>query len=440
MISRRVLGEPVVAREAAHRDPVRGGDRRQALAGDDHVGHGCARRRTPRPRGPTSRPASIPPRCERRTSAPLLGCPTTLSGARRVPCREALLCVLQAAVQRYRRRVKAVHIGCSGWNYAEWRGLVYPEGLPQRRWLEHYATLFDTVEVNATFYRLPKRETVEHWLEVAPEGFEFAIKASRYLTHIKRLREMPKYLPRLLERLEPLLGTPKMGPMLWQLPESFQRDDERLAAALPAFGPCRNAIEFRHRAGSASRCTSCCASTASRSCSATIPSAPSVARADRGLDLHPPALRGSRPARQLLARRARDLAPADRRLARRARGLPVRQQRLGGLLGQERDLAEGPPVQRLARPARPSSRAPARARSPRGRAGGTRPRPRRRRAGAARAPWLKLDLDPVVDRPRSRRRPSTAGRRAPRRASPSSTSLGVLARVPARRRGARSRR
>ena len=142
--------------------------------------------------------------------------------------------------------MKAVRVGCSGWNYSEWRGLVYPEGLPQRLWLEHYATLFDTVEVNATFYRLPKRETVEHWIEATPDGFQFAIKASRYLTHIKRLRNMPTYLPRLLERLEPLLGSPKMGPMLWQLPESFRRDDERLAEALPAFGPCRNAIEFRH--------------------------------------------------------------------------------------------------------------------------------------------------------------------------------------------------
>ena len=127
-----------------------------------------------------------------------------------------------------------MRVGCSGWNYSEWRGLVYPEGLPQRLWLEHYATLFDTVEVNATFYRLPTRDTVEHWIEATPDGFRFAIKASRYLTHIKRLRNMPTYLPRLLERLEPLLGSPKMGPMLWQLPESFRRDDERLAEALPA--------------------------------------------------------------------------------------------------------------------------------------------------------------------------------------------------------------
>lgn len=143
-------------------------------------------------------------------------------------------------------RVKPVHIGCSGWNYKEWRGLVYPEGLAQSRWLEHYATLFDTVEVNATFYRLPKRETVEHWVEATPEGFQFAIKASRYLSHIKRLRELAKYAAKLLDPLEPLIESPKMGPLLWQLPESFRRDDERLAAALAEMPPLRNSIEFRH--------------------------------------------------------------------------------------------------------------------------------------------------------------------------------------------------
>lgn len=142
--------------------------------------------------------------------------------------------------------MKPVHIGCSGWNYKEWRGLVYPDGLAQSRWLEHYATLFDTVEVNATFYRLPKRETVEHWIEQTPEGFRLAIKASRYLSHIKRLRELAKYTAKLLEPLEPLIESPKMGPLLWQLPEGFHRDDERLAAALAEMPPLRNCIEFRH--------------------------------------------------------------------------------------------------------------------------------------------------------------------------------------------------
>jgi uncharacterized protein YecE (DUF72 family) len=142
--------------------------------------------------------------------------------------------------------MKAVHIGCSGWNYRDWRDRLYPKGLPASRWLEHYATVFDTVEVNATFYRLPKRDTVQHWADQTPKGFQFAIKASRYLTHIKRLRELPERLDRLMEPLEPLIESKKMGPLLWQLPENFHRDDERLADALPAFPELRNGIEFRH--------------------------------------------------------------------------------------------------------------------------------------------------------------------------------------------------
>jgi uncharacterized protein YecE (DUF72 family) len=142
--------------------------------------------------------------------------------------------------------VKPVHIGCSGWNYKHWRERFYPEKMPASQWLEHYANHFDTVEVNATFYRLPKRETVQHWVEQTPARFEFAVKASRYLTHVKRLRELPERLGRLLEPLEPLISSNKMGPLLWQLPESFHRDDERLSEALEAFPDLRNGIEFRH--------------------------------------------------------------------------------------------------------------------------------------------------------------------------------------------------
>jgi uncharacterized protein YecE (DUF72 family) len=143
--------------------------------------------------------------------------------------------------------MRSVHIGCSGWNYRDWRGRVYPQGVAQSRWLEHYATMFDTVEVNATFYRLPTRETVAHWVEATPQRFVFAIKVSRYLTHIKRLRGAGDGIARLAERLEPLLGTPKMGPLLWQLPESFERDDERLAAALAQLPrDWRHCFEFRH--------------------------------------------------------------------------------------------------------------------------------------------------------------------------------------------------
>jgi len=142
--------------------------------------------------------------------------------------------------------MKPVRIGCSGWNYAHWRESVYPKGVPASRWLEHYATLFDTVEVNATFYRLPTTDAVAAWAEAVPDGFVFAVKSSRYLTHIKRLRGLRDGVARFAERLEPLLGTPKMGPVLWQLPESFRRDDDRLAGALDALPPWRHCFEFRH--------------------------------------------------------------------------------------------------------------------------------------------------------------------------------------------------
>src|SRR5207247_883545 len=124
-----------------------------------------------------------------------------------------------------------VRIGCSGWNYRSWKEPVY-DGAPARRWLELYAERFDTVEVNATFYRLPTTKAVAGWVEQTPDGFVFAVKASRYLTHVKRLRELGSGLERFYERIEPLVRSRKLGPVLWQLPENFHRDDERLAGAL----------------------------------------------------------------------------------------------------------------------------------------------------------------------------------------------------------------
>jgi uncharacterized protein YecE (DUF72 family) len=123
---------------------------------------------------------------------------------------------------------------------------VYPKGLPQRRWLEHYAELFDTVEVNSTFYRLPRRDSVASWVADTAPGFLFAVKASRYLTHVKRLTDLEGGVERFYERIEPLVRSPKMGPVLWQLPENFHRNDERLAAALTALPPGRHCFEFRH--------------------------------------------------------------------------------------------------------------------------------------------------------------------------------------------------
>lgn len=142
--------------------------------------------------------------------------------------------------------MRPVRVGCSGWNYRSWRETFYPRGLPARRWLEHYAARFETVEVNATFYRLPNRDAVARWVEQTPDGFRFAVKASRYLTHVKRLTDLDVGLARFYERIEPLLDAGRLAAVLWQLPESFRRDDERLAGLLRALPEGRHAIEFRH--------------------------------------------------------------------------------------------------------------------------------------------------------------------------------------------------
>jgi uncharacterized protein YecE (DUF72 family) len=142
--------------------------------------------------------------------------------------------------------VSEIRIGCSGWNYAHWRERVYPKGLPPRRWLEHYATLFDTVEVNNTFYRLPRVEAVRTWVEQAPPGFLLAVKMSRYITHIRRLGGLETGIPLFYDRIAPLAASPKLGPVLWQLPPTFKRNDDRLAAALAALPAGRHAFEFRH--------------------------------------------------------------------------------------------------------------------------------------------------------------------------------------------------
>jgi uncharacterized protein YecE (DUF72 family) len=142
--------------------------------------------------------------------------------------------------------VKPVRIGCSGWNYPHWRKVVYPKGLPPRRWLEYYAALFDTVEVNTTFYRLPSRSAVAGWVEQTPPDFVFSVKASRYLTHVKRLTDLASGVERFYERIEPLVRSPKLGPVLWQLPANFHRDDERLASALADLPSGRHCFEFRH--------------------------------------------------------------------------------------------------------------------------------------------------------------------------------------------------
>ena len=142
--------------------------------------------------------------------------------------------------------MRPVRIGCSGWNYDDWRGRLYPEGLGKARWLSRYAEEFETVEVNSTFYRLASRDAVGRWVEQTPSGFIFALKASRYLTHIRRLRDLEQGIERYYERIEPLVRSDKLGPIVWQLPANFHRDDELLSGALAGLPAGRHCFEFRH--------------------------------------------------------------------------------------------------------------------------------------------------------------------------------------------------
>jgi uncharacterized protein YecE (DUF72 family) len=130
--------------------------------------------------------------------------------------------------------------------YDSWRGRLYPEGLGKPRWLERYAEAFDTVEVNSTFYRLASRDAVARWVEQSPPDFVFAAKASRYLTHVRRLQEIEEGIERYYERIEPLVDAGKLGPVVWQFPATFRRDDARLAGALRLLPPGRHCFEFRH--------------------------------------------------------------------------------------------------------------------------------------------------------------------------------------------------
>ena len=144
--------------------------------------------------------------------------------------------------------MKSLKVGTSGWVYKDWKSKFYPKNIRAKDHLSFYCTQFNTVEVNATFYRLPTKNMVTTWQETAPEGFQFAIKGSRYISHIKRLKgskeELTESVHRCTDPLEPLRN--KMGPMLWQLPPTLHKDLALLntfLAALPK--EFDHAIEFR---------------------------------------------------------------------------------------------------------------------------------------------------------------------------------------------------
>jgi len=138
------------------------------------------------------------------------------------------------------------YIGCSGWHYDHWRGLYYPEGLSKPKWLQFYARQFTTVELNNSFYRLPSEKAFTTWRESTPDGFVFAVKVSRFITHIKRLKNLDSAVETFLSRA--VLLEQKLGPLLYQLPPNMKRSDEVLESFLSSLPQdYRHVVEFRHK-------------------------------------------------------------------------------------------------------------------------------------------------------------------------------------------------
>jgi uncharacterized protein YecE (DUF72 family) len=147
----------------------------------------------------------------------------------------------------------AIHIGTSGWHYAHWRGRFYPEGLPGEAMLAHYATQFSTVEINYSFYHLPQEQTLHGWRQTVSSRFVFAAKASRYITHMKKLRDTQEASQTVLSRLAILQAN--LGPVLFQLPPRWKFDAGRLEETLHQLPEgYRYAFEFRDRSWLNDRC------------------------------------------------------------------------------------------------------------------------------------------------------------------------------------------
>lgn len=139
-----------------------------------------------------------------------------------------------------------IRIGTSGWYYDHWRELFYPAGLAKSKWFEHYAQHFDTVEINNTFYHLPKEQTIHRWHDIAPKGFLYAVKANRFITHIKKLKDASEPLERFFERVNLLKA--RLGPILYQLPPSLHKDLDRLASFIQLLPKSKTHVfEFRHK-------------------------------------------------------------------------------------------------------------------------------------------------------------------------------------------------
>ena len=176
------------------------------------------------------------------------------------------------------RKGEQVRVGTSGFSYPHWRGRFYPEGLPQRQWLAHYMQHFDTVEVNSTFYHLPRETTMESWRDQAPDGFVFALKASRFITHVKLLRDAKEPLEEFLRRAGLLAD--HLGPVLFQLPPRFKKDSETLGSFLKLLPDgLVSAFEFRDDSWHCEETFELLAAGGACFCTHDMPGAPSPRRA-----------------------------------------------------------------------------------------------------------------------------------------------------------------
>jgi uncharacterized protein YecE (DUF72 family) len=141
---------------------------------------------------------------------------------------------------------KKFHIGTSGWNYNHWRNFFYPEDMSSKKWFDYYAERFQTVEINNTFYNLPQKKTFDNWYRMAPDNFVFSVKASRFITHMKKLKDPAQSLKKFIERTRNLKD--KLGPILFQLPPRWKFNAERLKEFLEELPQeFRYTFEFRDK-------------------------------------------------------------------------------------------------------------------------------------------------------------------------------------------------
>lgn len=137
------------------------------------------------------------------------------------------------------------YIGCSGFHYKDWKGDFYPEKLPKSKWLEYYAERFNTVEINNTFYGTPSEKTFKNWHDSTPDEFRFTVKGNRYITHLKKMKDVKNQVAEFYQTISPLQQ--KVECVLWQLPGNQHKDTEKLSAFCQWLEPSFvNVIEFRH--------------------------------------------------------------------------------------------------------------------------------------------------------------------------------------------------